>query len=147
MAAKPKARTSSSRPIAPVAQQHYLIQFSYTSDAWDAMLSGPAAQRDRVEAVRELVAYLGGCIGTVKFECDGKPYPTEKWGTFGDHDVALLVAFPSDEAAATFAIMIAAGGAVTNFKTTRILAWDQMMSAMANASGHRAIYKPPQKGR
>lgn len=146
MAAKPKSRTSSPRPAAARPQQHYLIQFSYTSEAWDAMLSAPAAERDRVEAVRKLVYYLGGCIGSVTFPCD-EPTPREKFGAFGDHDVVLLVAFPSDEAAATFAIMIAAGGAVTNFKTTRLLPWDQMMSAMADASGHRTIYSPPKKGK
>jgi uncharacterized protein with GYD domain len=145
MAAKPKARSSSPRPLALTAQQYYLIQFSYTSAAWNAMLA-TADYRDRVEAVRRLVINLGGCIAKITFECDLDPQPKEKFGSFGDHDVMLLVAFPNDQAAATFAITIAAGGAVTNFRTTRILPWTQMMAAMGAASGHRTAYSPPGKG-
>ena len=144
MAAKPKPgkRTASA---APSVQQYYLIQFSYTSGAWDTLLKAGATERNRVAAVKDLVYKLGGCIATITFECDVDPTPKEKFGAFGDYDVVLMVAFPNDQVAATFALAISAGGAVSAFKTTRILPWPQMMEAMASAASTRGLYKAPGK--
>jgi GYD domain. len=144
MAAKPKPGKRAMSAAAS-AQQYYLIQFSYTSAAWDTLLKAGANERNRVAAVKDLVYKLGGCIATITFECDGDPTPKEKFGAFGDYDVVLLVAFPSDQHAATFALAISAGGAVSSFKTTRILPWPQMMEAMASAASNRVLYKAPGK--
>lgn len=143
MAAKPKPgkRTASAAPS--TQQQYYLIQFSYTSAAWDSLLKAGTNERNRAAAVKDLVYKLGGCIATITFECDVDPTPKEKFGAFGDYDVVLLVAFPNDQAAATFALAISAGGAVSAFKTTRILPWPQMMQAMASAASTRVLYKAP----
>ena len=144
MAAKPKPGKRTASAAASVQQQqYYLIQFSYTSAAWDTLLKAGANERNRVAAVKSLVYKLGGCIATITFECDVDPTPKEKFGTFGDYDVVLLVAFPDDQAAAAFALAISAGGAVSAFKTTRILPWPQMMGAMASAASTRALYKAP----
>ena len=144
MAAKPKPakRTASA---APSVQQYYLIQFSYTSGAWDTLLKAGAGERNRVAALKDLTSTLGGCTATIRFECDVDPTPKEKFGAFGDYDVVLIVAFPNDQVAATFALAISAGGAVSAFKTTRILPWPQMMEAMASAASTRALYKAPGK--
>jgi uncharacterized protein with GYD domain len=144
MAAKPKPGKRAMSAAAS-AQQYYLIQFSYTSAAWDTLLKAGANERNRVAAVKDLVYKLGGCIATITFECDVDPTPKEKFGAFGDYDVVLLVAFPSDQHAATFALAISAGGAVSSFKTTRILPWPQMMEAMASAASNRVLYKAPGK--
>ena len=143
MAAKPKPGKRTAR-AAPSAQQYYLIQFSYTSAAWDTLLKAGTNERNRAAAVKDLVYKLGGCIATITFECDD-PTPKEKFGAFGDYDVVLLVAFPDDQAAAAFALTISAGGAVSAFKTTRILPWPQMMDAMASAASYRTLYKAPGK--
>jgi uncharacterized protein with GYD domain len=127
-------------------QQYYLVQFSYTSAAWDDLLKNPY-KRDRVAAVKDLVGSLGGCIGKVEFPCDSAGLVREKFGAFGDHDVVVLLAFPNDQAAASFAMAIAAGGGVTSVKTTRILPWSDMMLAMGAASSSRAEYAPPGKGK
>jgi uncharacterized protein with GYD domain len=144
MAAKPKPGKRTASAVQS-AQQYYLIQFSYTSAAWDTMLKAGADERNRVAAVKDLVYKLGGCIATITFECDVDPTPKEKFGAFGDYDVVLLVAFRNDQDAATFALTISAGGAVSSFKTTRILPWPQMMAAMANAATNRTLYKAPGK--
>jgi uncharacterized protein with GYD domain len=140
-------RSKSSRPAPKRRQQHYLVQFSYTNAAWENLLKD-YEHRDRVKAVEALVARLGGCIGRVTFPCEDPGVPREgKFGAFGDHDVVVLIAFPSDDAAASFAMAISAGGAVKSIKTTRILPWPEMMSAMAAAADSRASYVPPGKGR
>lgn len=142
MAAKPKPGKRTATAAAS-AQQYYLIQFSYTAAAWDTLLKAGANERNRVAAVKDLIYKLHGCIATITFECDVDPTPKEKFGAFGDYDVVLLVAFPDDQAAAAFALAISAGGAVSAFKTTRILPWPQMMGAMASAASTRVLYKAP----
>ena len=121
-------------------QTLYLCQYSYTAAAWDNLLK-PDAQRDRIKAVKDLVYALGGCFPEITIPCSSGPNPSEKFGSFGEHDVVLLVAFPSDTAMAAFAMAISAGGAVSSFKTTKLLSWDQMMEAMALAADKRTSYR------
>lgn len=136
------ARSRSARSDGDVRVQHlYLIQYSYTSHAWDALLKGKAASRDRIKAVEKLVQKLGGCFPTITLPCMPDARPREKFGSFGDYDVVTLIAFPSDEAAAAFAMAISAGGAVSTFKTTKLLTWDEMTSAMGLAATTRNDYE------
>jgi uncharacterized protein with GYD domain len=128
---------------------HYLVQFSYTAAAWDDLIKNPY-KRNRVDAVAALVASLGGCFGQITFPCDSTAEairPMEKLGAFGDHDVVALLSFPSDEAAAAFAMAVAAGGGVTHFKTTRVIPWSGVETALTMAASHRASYAPPGKSR
>jgi uncharacterized protein with GYD domain len=139
------------RPRSPKAapkrpQQYYLVQFSYTSAAWEDLLRNPN-KRDRVAAVQDLVTSLGGCLGKITFPCDTVPTPKEKFASFGDYDVIVLIAFPSDQAAASFAMAVSAGGGVKSIKTTRILPWSEAMGAMEAAAGSRATYVPPGKSK
>ncbi len=123
-------------------QQFYLLQFSYTAAAWAAMLKSPS-ERNRVKAVETIVKSLGGCFPKIVFECDDGGWEVkEKFVPLGDQDVVTIVAFPDDEAAAAFAMLVSAGGAVKSFKTTRILPWSQAMSAMAKAGAIKG-YHPP----
>jgi uncharacterized protein with GYD domain len=141
------ATRSRAPKVAPKhAQQYYLIQFSYTSAAWEDLLAH-AEKRDRVAAVQDLVASLGGCLGYITFPCDIDPTPKEKFASFGDYDVVVLIAFPSDQAAASFAMAISAGGGVKSIKTTRILPWNQAMGAMQAAASSKGGYAPPGKTR
>jgi hypothetical protein len=142
MAERPKSpKAAPKRP-----QQYYLVQFSYTSAAWEDLLRNPG-KRDRVAAVYDLVTSLHGCLAKITFPCDNSPTAREKFGSFGDYDVVVLLAFPSDQAAASFAMAISAGGGVKSVKTTRILPWSEMMSAMEAAAGSRATYVPPGKSK
>jgi uncharacterized protein with GYD domain len=122
------------------AQHVYLCQFSYTAKAWNNLLK-PKAQRDRIKAVEKLVKALGGCFPEITIPCGGPPKMREKFGTFGDHDVVTLIAFPGDTAAAAFAMAISASGAVSSFKTTRLIPWDQMTDAMQLAASNRHQYQ------
>ena len=123
-------------------RQHlYLIQYTYTPQAWSALLDGDDRARDRAKAVDKLVQALGGCFPEITIPCAGDPKPREKFGTFGDKDVATLIAFPSDEAAAAFAMAIAAAGAVSSFKTTRLMTWDEMTYSMGLAAAARKHYQ------
>lgn len=124
--------------------QIYLCQFSYTARAWEDMLRN-RAKRDRVSVAREIVESLGGCFPEIRFCCENPPEIKEKFISFGEHDVVVLLAFPHDQAAASFGMLISAGGGVKSFRTTRLLPWDQAMESMAVAGRGLAGYLAPGK--
>ena len=136
-AAKKAAATSGGR-------FYYLLQFSYTAEAWDDLIRNPG-KRNRSDAVYQLLHDLGGCLGKITFPCDDDPTPKEKLGAFGEHDVVALACFESDEAAAAFAMAVTAGGGVKSFKTTRVMPWSSVETALSLAAGHRGTYSPPGK--
>lgn len=124
---------------------YYLIQFSYTADAWDDLIKNPG-KRDRAGAVYDLITGLGGCFAKITFPCDtDDPTPKEKLGAFGEHDVVALVCFRTEEAAAAFAMAVTAGGGVKSFKTTRVLPWKSVEAALTLAANTRTTYAPPGK--
>jgi uncharacterized protein with GYD domain len=127
----------------PRRLRYYLVQFSYTSEAWADLLRDDT-KRDRIAAVKPIVEGLGGCFPEIVFPCEYPPVVQEgKWASFGDHDVVALIAFPSDRAAAAFAMTISQGHGVKSFKTTPLLSWDEARAAMGDAAGQIATYRPP----
>lgn len=106
---------------------HYLFQGAYTSEAWNSLVKKPV---NRFEAVRPAIEKLGGKI-------EGA------WFSFGEHDIVFIVEMPDNVSAAAFALAVAAGGSLKNFKTTPLITPTEAMEAMkkAGASG----YQPPGK--
>lgn len=72
---------------------HYLLEISYTPEAWAAMLKNP---QDRAQAIEGTVKKLGGSVERF-------------WMAFGKYDVIGIVEMPDNVAAAAFAMAIAAG--------------------------------------
>ncbi len=104
---------------------HYLIQATYTSDAWAAMVKEP---QDRIEAIRPVVESLGGTV-------------VAGYLAFGEYDTIAILELPDNEAAAAFAMAAAAGGALKALKTTPLLATQVALGAASKA---RALgYRPP----
>ena len=103
----------------------YLFQAAYTSEAWAAQLQNP---QNRVEAIRPVIAGLGGRIESVYF-------------AFGDYDVVGIVEMPNNVSMAAFSLAAAAGGAVKTVKTTPLLTIEEGIEAMRKASG--TGYRPP----
>ena len=106
---------------------HYLLQVSYTPEAWAGLVKNP---QDRTAALKPVLDKMGGRIESAYF-------------AFGDHDVVLILEMPANVEAAAFAIAAAAGGAVKSIKTTALLSIAEGLEAMkkAGASG----YTPPKR--
>jgi uncharacterized protein with GYD domain len=102
----------------------YLLQVSYSAEAWAAMIKKP---QDRIEAVRKSIEKLGGTI-------------TAGWVSFGDYDVVAIFEMPDNVSAAAFAMAAAAGGACKAVKTTPLLSIDEARAAMLKAA--TSGYKP-----
>jgi uncharacterized protein with GYD domain len=106
---------------------HYLLQLSYTPEAWAAQLKNPA---NRAEAVRPTLERLGA-----RFE--------DVYLSFGEYDVVAFVEAPDNVSAAAFSLAISAGGAVKAIKTTPLLTIEEGIEAMRKGADAGAVYRPP----
>ncbi len=102
----------------------YLVQLSYTTAAWAALMKNPTDRSGHVGAV---VKKLGGSMHNF-------------WLSFGDHDVVGLVEMPDAVSAAAFSIALAGGGACHSVKTTPLMSLAEAQQAMKKAA--TSGYKP-----
>ena len=104
---------------------NYLLQASYTPEAWARLVANP---QDRTEALRAPIEKLGGRILNMFF-------------AFGESDAVSILEMPSNVNAAAIAIAFAAGGAVRNVKTTPLMTIAEGLEAVkkAGTSGYKSI--------
>jgi uncharacterized protein with GYD domain len=103
----------------------YMIQASYTSEAWARLVQRP---EDRAGALKPAIERLGGQLMSWYY-------------CFGDYDVVVIVDLPSNITAAAASMAVAAGKAVKDIKTTALMSPDDGFDAMLLAQG--AGYEPP----
>jgi uncharacterized protein with GYD domain len=103
---------------------HYLLQVAYTSEGWAALVKQP---QDRLEAVRPVVARLGGSLD-------------HAWLSFGEYDIVALFQMPDNVSAAAFSMALSAAGAVKAVKTTPLMTFAEGIEAMGKAA--RRITSP-----
>jgi uncharacterized protein with GYD domain len=96
----------------------YLYQCAYTPESLSNQIKNPA---DRLEVVNRQIASSGAKIVAGGF-------------SFGDYDVSIVVEAPDDTTMAAVAVAIAAGGAVRNGRTTRLLSGTEWIEALKKAS-------------
>ena len=103
---------------------NYLLQVTYTPEAWANLIASP---RDRIGEVRPVVEKLGGKI-------------QHAWFAFGDYDLVAIVEMPTNIEAAAFSLAAAAGGACRTVKTTPLMTTAEGIEAMKKAatSGYKA---------
>ena len=103
---------------------NYLIQASYTSETWRAMIKKPLNRFETV--VKPAVEKLGGKV-------------VQGWFAFGEYDAILIVEMPDNLSAAAIALAFAAGGATKGIKTTPLLTPEEAVEALkkASTSGYR----------
>ena len=102
----------------------YMYQASYTAESMAAQIKDP---QDRIEAVRPSLDALGA-----KILAGGYP--------FGDYDVLVIYEAADDTVAASVAMAVAAGGAVSSAKTTRMLTGAEWVESLRKAQG--STYRP-----
>ena len=103
----------------------YLIQLSYTSDAWATQVKNPKSARDRATTVIES---LGGKVESLYY-------------AFGEYDLIGIMDMPSNVNAAAVSLAVSAGGAVKSMQTTPLMDLDEGVAAMRAAA--TATYSPP----
>jgi len=108
---------------------HYMLQVGYTPEAWASMVKNP---QDRIKAVTPAVEKLGGKV-------------LAGYLTFGEYDLIAIVEMKSNVDAASFAIAVAAAGAVSKIHTTVLMTTTDGIEAMKRAG--TSTYRPATKSR
>lgn len=104
----------------------YMFQAKYSVDAFKAMLNKP---QDRTEAGRKAVEAVGGKLHDLYF-------------SFGEYDVVAIVEAPDDHAMGAAAMVLAASGAFSGGKTTKLVTAADAKSIMEKAKAAAPEYKP-----
>ena len=104
---------------------HYLLQASYTGEAWGTQIQNP---QNRLEAMRPTVEGLGGSIESAYY-------------AFGEYDIVAIVEFPDNISIAAFSVVASAGGAIKAVKTTPLMTANEGIEMMRKAAG--SGYRPP----
>jgi uncharacterized protein with GYD domain len=105
----------------------YLVQLSYTPEAWAAQLKNPT---NRVEIVRSALEKVGARFEATYF-------------AFGEYDVVFIMEAHDNKTAAALSLAFAAGGAVKSIKTTPLMTIEEGVEAMRTAGEVAAVYRPP----
>jgi uncharacterized protein with GYD domain len=103
----------------------YLIQGTYSSESWAALVDSP---HDRATPIRDVVEQAGGLL-----ECF--------YLSFGEFDVVSIVDLPDNVTAAAVVIKAAAGRALKDVRTTPLLTMDESIQALTTARD--VGYQPP----
>lgn len=97
---------------------HYLLQASYTPEAWATIVKNPQKRR---EAIRPMIEEIGGRI--------------EYFFAFGEDKVFFFVEVPDDVNPEALATAIAAGGDLKSVPTPVRMTPEEAIEAMRRASG------------
>ena len=103
----------------------FITQGRFTHDAVKGMIAKP---EDRAEEVGRLFAKSGGKVLAYYF-------------TFGEYDFLIVSEGPSTEGVATSVIVAAAGGGVTDLKTTLAMTSAEMKNAFTKAGPIAASFR------
>lgn len=103
----------------------FMTQFSYTTEAWAALVKRP---EDRGKVMGQLLEQVGGRLICFYY-------------AFSEYDGVAIFEAPDETTAAAALLAIVAPGHDKAIKTTSLLTVDQAVEAMGRASGLR--YRPP----
>ena len=105
----------------------YVLRGRYNSEALKGMMASP---EDREAAIAKVVEKAGGKL-------------IAYYLTFGDDDWLLIIDCPNNEVALSIAIVAAAGGSITDTKTTVAMTTKQAMAAFKAAGELARSFKNP----
>lgn len=105
----------------------FMLEFSYTPQAWAGMTKNPT---DRRAAARSAVEPLGGTVESMYF-------------TFGERDGFVIVDMPDAESAAAAAIAVNSSGAFRDMRTVELLEPERLGEVLTKAGGVVGGYRPP----
>ena len=104
---------------------YYLFQASYNSDSWKAQVKNP---QDRSKVIGALLEAAGGRLISFFY-------------AFGEYDIVLIMETPDNATIASVVIAAAAGGAVSDIKTTVLMSAEEGLDAITKAGD--IAYSPP----
>jgi uncharacterized protein with GYD domain len=97
---------------------HFMVQGSYTSDAWAKMIHNP---EDREKIYRKLIEKAGGKLKAFYF-------------AFGEKDVVAILEVPDAATAGALSLAVMAPGHVKHITTTPLMTVAEGMEVMKKAA-------------
>jgi uncharacterized protein with GYD domain len=104
---------------------HYLVQFAYSAEAWEALLKHP---EDRTEAVDALAKSAGGRLVALYYHS-------------GEFDGTVILESPDDAAANATVMAVLASGGIRATRTTRLLTPKEAVESFTRAG--KIAYRAP----
>ena len=105
----------------------YLLQFSYTADAWAALAKNPV---DRSAGIDALAKKMGGKLVSLHY-------------TLGEYDGVGIIEAPDDVSGMAAVLAAMAPGHLKTTRTTRLYSPAELVSALKKSQG--AGYKAPKE--
>ena len=105
---------------------HFMVQATYTPEAWGAMAKRP---EDRREALHQLAEKAGARLRDLYF-------------CFGESDVVAIIEAPDAATAAAISIAANAAGHLKAIKTTQLMTVEESLEVMRKA-GSYGPYRAP----
>ena len=107
----------------------YALLFTYTSEAWDAMVQNP---RDRAEQARAVVEAVDGTMEAV-------------YWMFGAYDGICIFDAPSPISAGAVSVAVGSTGSFKQLETHELFTQDQLGELLGAARECRRRYQPPRQ--
>lgn len=105
----------------------YLMQLSYTGDAWAGLVASP---RNRIKDVEPVIKKAG-----MKLIYSAM--------SFGEYDIVVIAEAPDNVSVVGLAMDLAGGGTIKDVKTTPLISWEDGVKAMRKAGKiEYTAYKP-----
>jgi uncharacterized protein with GYD domain len=105
----------------------YVSFFTYTPEAWKAMIENP---QDRASHARSLVESVGGKLDSF-------------YWISGKFDGLLIADLPDDQSAAALAVVVKSSGALKEYETHVVTSTDQAPALLKKAQAAAKAYRPP----
>lgn len=105
----------------------YMTQATVSRETVQSLLSKP---EDRSVAIARLM------------EAHGAKLHHMFWA-MGDHDIVSIAEAPNDEAVLAALMTVAAGGAASNIKTTKLFPVSETLDVLRQAGAKSGSYSPP----
>ena len=105
----------------------YALFFSYTSDAWDAMVGNPRA---RAAQARAIVEAADGTMEAI-------------YWMLGPHDGVCIFDAPNPVNAGAVSVAVGSTGSFKHLETHELLAQEQLTELLETARECRRRYQPP----
>ena len=105
----------------------FMLEVSYTPEAWAAQLERPT---NRIELLKPVLDSVGARFESAYF-------------AFGEYDIVAIIESPDNTSAAALSLAFSAGGAIKKIRTTPLMTIEEGLEAMRKGARALVTYKAP----
>lgn len=118
--------------------KYYLVQLSYTAEAWKQQLARPLDMERRWQVLDKMLANLGGQMADISYDSGGEDVAVRgKFGSEGEDDLVAILVFRGDKEALAFSMAVSAEPGVRDIRMTPITPMADALKIMQLAADAR----------